>query len=209
MKQNHNSSLTVWLPMFLVTVLLYSCNQEYTIKPKAYPRIYFPEKGYEPLNVTGCPFTFEKPVYTVAVRDTTFFEKRVTAGEYWMNLEFPDFNGTINFTYKPITAATSFEKLTEDAYKLSYKHTRKADYIDEVRIENENGVSGMLYDVGGEAASNVQFYLTDSTKHFLRGALYFNNTPNADSMAPVVAFVKDDLQHLLKTFRWKDAVAKP
>lgn len=209
MKQSNNSLVLFGIPFFTVLFMLTACNREYTIKPKAYPRIYFPEKAYEQLQVDGCPFTFEKPKYTVAVRDTTFFDKRVTAGEYWMNLEFPDFNGTINFTYKPITASTSFEKLTEDAYKLSYKHTRKADYIDEVRIENGYGVSGMLYDVGGEAASNVQFYLTDSSKHFLRGALYFNNTPNADSMAPVITFVKDDLQHLLKTFRWKEANAKP
>lgn len=188
--------------IFLFAILLCACNNEYTPKPKAYPRIYFPEHAYELFNPDDCPFKFEKPVYARVVNDSDYFGKQ-PAEPCWMNIVLPDFNGTINLTYKSIGKGNSFEKLLDDAHNLSYKHTKKADYINEVRIENKHGVGGLLYDVGGDAASNVQFFLTDSQRHFIRGALYFNNTPNADSMAPVVAFVKEDLRHMLGSFEWK------
>lgn len=187
---------------FLFAMLLQSCNNEYTPKPKAYPRIHFPEHTYELFNPESCPFKFEKPVYARVVNDTDYFGKQ-PAQPCWMNILLPDFNGTINLTYKSIGKENSFEKLLDDAHNLSYKHTKKADYINEIRIENKHGVGGLLYDVGGDAASNVQFFLTDSQRHFIRGALYFNNTPNSDSMAPVVTFVKEDLRHILGSFEWK------
>jgi gliding motility-associated lipoprotein GldD len=118
-------------------------------------------------------------------------------------LNFPDFNGTINLTYKEITKENNLNKLIEDAHKMSFKHSKKANYIDEVLISNKNGVGGLLYNVGGDAASNIQFFLTDTNHHYIRGALYFNNEPNTDSMAPVIDFVKKDLDHFLETFKWK------
>ena len=121
----------------------------------------------------------------------------------WLNITFPDFNGTVNLTYKDITPQQSLAQLMEDAHKLSFKHTKKANYIDESVISNLHGVHGLYYDVGGEAASNIQFYLTDSTRHFIRGSLYFYNEPNADSMAPILAFVRKDLDHILGSFQWR------
>jgi gliding motility-associated lipoprotein GldD len=91
----------------------------------------------------------------------------------------------------------------EDAHKMSFKHSKKANFIDEVAITNQYGVSGLIYDVGGDAASNIQFYLTDTSRHYIRGALYFNNEPNTDSMAPVIQFVRKDLDHFFETFQWK------
>ncbi len=196
-KQNY----ILWLQFSLVFFLT-SCNYDYTPKPKAYPRIDFPEHKYEIYRPAECPFEFEKPVYASIVDDSVFFGEKNT-NPCWLTLYLAPFNGTINLTYKEIGAQNSFERLVEDAHKMSYKHTRKAEYINEVKIQNANGVGGLLYDVGGDAASNVQFFLTDSSAHFIRGALYFNNTPNTDSMAPVVNFVKEDLKQLLKTFRWK------
>lgn len=190
------------LVQILLVCFLSSCNHDYTPKPKAYPRIDFPEHKYELYQPEECPFEFEKPTYASTADDSVFFGERNT-NPCWLTLYLAPFNGTINLTYKEIGPQNSFEKLVEDAHKMSYKHTRKAEYINEVKIENANGVGGLLYDVGGDAASNVQFFLTDSDTHFIRGALYFNNTPNTDSMAPVVSFVKDDLKQLLKTFRWK------
>ncbi len=183
-------------------LLLSSCNQEYSPKPKAYPRVVFPERKYELFQPKDCPYQFEKPVYANAVEDTTYFDKNLK-GNCWYNIEFTDFNGTLNLTYKPLNKNQKLEQLVEDAHKLSFKHSKKADYIDEVQILNPNGVRGLLYEVGGDAASNVQFYLTDSAHHFVRGALYFNNTPNADSMRPVIDFVKEDLRFMLKSFQWK------
>ncbi len=185
-----------------IGLVLVSCNQEYSPKPKAYPRVVFPERNYARFEPAGCPYSFDLPVYTRAEEDTVYFDKKLS-NACWYNIQFPDFNGTVNLTYKPLNDTQRFEKLLEDAHKLSFKHSKKADYIDEVLIQNPNGVGGLLYEVGGDAASNIQFFLTDSTKHFVRGALYFNNPPNADSMKPVVDFVKEDLRVMLKTFQWK------
>ena len=103
-----------------------------------------------------------------------------------------------------IDKLNTLDKLIKDSYKLTFKHTVKADYIDETIIRSENkNVSGILYDVGGNAASAVQFYVTDSTTHFLRGSLYFYAPPNADSIAPSVAYFRNDVIHLIETLKWK------
>lgn len=180
-----------------------SCNQDYVPKPKAYPRVEFPNKEYSLYSAPGCPFQFEKPVYSNVERDTLFFGLKVKDSDCWLNVNFKSLNGTINLTYKEIDKNTGLEKLIEDAHKLSFKHSRKANYIDEIKVENDHGVGGILFDVGGDAASNIQFFLTDSNKHFIRGALYFNSEPNSDSMAPIVEFVKVDMKKMLQTFEWK------
>ena len=187
----------------LTCLLLSSCHGDYTAKQKAYPRVIFPEKKYEVYDPKDCPFKFEKPVYAQVVKDSTYFGERLVSGFCWLNVTFPFVNGTINLTYKEISDSNTLERLVEDAHKMSFKHTPKANYIDEIRIANDHGVGGILYDVGGDAASNVQFFLTDSNKHFIRGALYFYSPPNTDSMAPVTDFVKEDMKRMLKTFEWK------
>ncbi|MBL0308976.1 MAG: gliding motility lipoprotein GldD [Bacteroidetes bacterium] len=198
------SSFSFYIAITFFTLLsLSSCQEDYAPKPKAYPRVIFPERKYELFDPVGCPFQFEKPVYAQVTRDSIFFGEKLSNDQCWFNVVFPSFNGTINLTYKEIMDTIPLGKLIEDAHKLAYKHTRKANYIDEIRVENPYNVRGILYDVGGDAASNVQFYLTDSSKHFIRGALYFYNTPNSDSMAPVLDFVKEDMRMMLKTFRWK------
>jgi gliding motility-associated lipoprotein GldD len=189
--------------LLLLCLFLSSCHGDYTPKPKAYPRVVFPERKYEMYDPKDCPFKFEKPVYANVTNDTIFFGQKILSVNCWLNVNFPTLNGTINLTYKEINDTMKLERLIEDAHKLSFMHTTKADYIDEIRIQNDHGVGGILYDVGGNAASNVQFFLTDSTHHFLRGALYFNSEPNSDSMAPVVTFVKEDMKRMLKTFQWK------
>lgn len=191
------------LAVFLL-ILLSACHGEFSPKPKAFPRVIYPEKKYELYVSTECPFEFEKPVYAKVVNDSS----GNTPNPCWLNVEFPDFNGTINLTYKEISAKNNLSKLVEDAHTLSFKHAKKANYIDEILIENKNGVGGILYNVGGDAASNIQFFLTDTTHHFIRGALYFNNEPNTDSMAPVIAFVRADLDRFLETFKWKWACEK-
>lgn len=186
-----------------ISLLLAGCHGDYTPKPKAFPRVIFPQKQYDLYVSKDCPFQFEKPVYATVTADTTFFGEKLVSNLCWLNVNFPDFNGTINLTYKAIGDTMTLERLVEDAHKMTFKHTSKADYINEIPIHNDHGVGGLLYDVGGDAASNVQFFLTDSTRHFIRGALYFNNEPNTDSMAPVMSFVKADLDRMLKTFEWK------
>ena len=96
-----------------------------------------------------------------------------------------------------------FDKLVKDAFKLSGKHNIKANYRDEMVIKKENHVSGIIFDIAGPVASPTQFYLTDSTNHFLRGALYFNNRVEPDSMAPIYEFIKKDIAKLIETFSWQ------
>ncbi len=188
--------------LIIITLLLVGCHGEYSPKSKAYPRVIYPEKKYELYAPADCPYQFEKPIYTRVGSDTVFMGTKLKE-PCWINIEFPDFNGTINLTYKEINAQNTLSKLLEDAHKMSFKHSKKANFIDEVSITNQYGVSGLIYDVGGDAASNIQFYLTDTSRHYIRGALYFNNEPNTDSMAPVIQFVRKDLDHFFETFQWK------
>ena len=187
----------------LLSVILPTCHVDYTPKQKAYPRVIFPERKYELYDPKECPFKFEKPVYAQVLRDTTYFGNKLRSDQCWLNVYFPSLNGVVNLTYKDINDTMRLEHLVEDAHKMAFKHTKKANYIDEIKIDNAHGVGGILYDLGGDAASNVQFFLTDSNRHFIRGALYFYSSPNADSIAPVLDYVKADVKQMLKTFEWK------
>ena len=188
--------------LFLSAILysLSSCHGDYMPKQRAYPRVYFPDRKYELFEPVDCPFRFEKPQYARVVKDSSQLNKEQYC---WLNIVFPDFNGTVNLTYKEISPELPLSKLLEDAHKLSFKHTKKANFIDESMLRNKHGVSGIFYDIGGDAASNIQFFLTDSTHHFIRGSLYFYNEPNTDSMAPVLAYVRQDLDTILNSFEWK------
>lgn len=182
----------------------FSCqNSNYTPKPLAYPRIEFPTKSkYTLLNEENCNYQFEVPDYTELERDSFFFEE-VIQGNCWVNIIYPTLNGTIHLSYKEIGTDITLEKVLEDSHELTYTHSKQADYIDELSIKNKYGVEGLMFEVGGDAATNMQFYLSDFETHYLRGALYFRASPNADSIAPVIDFVRADMMHLFETFQWK------
>ena len=178
---------------------LLSCNNDdsaSTPKPRGYYRIEFPAHSYKKFEPASCPFSFDIPSYAVAMPDTNG-----VAEPCWYYLIFPKFNGEIYLTYKSLHG--DLERYTEYTRTLVYKHTARASSINEKVLDFGNGVSGIFYDIGGDAASPTQFFITDSTKHFLRGSLYFNAPPNADSIAPVVKYIKEDLLHLLETVKWK------
>lgn len=120
-----------------------------------------------------------------------------------MNLEFPDYDGIIHLSYKSIHTQEELSSYIDDSHTMVYKHTVKAESIQETRYDNtENRVHGILYQIGGNAASSVQFFVTDSSHHFLRGAFYIETTPNQDSLAPVIDFFKEDIIHLMETISW-------
>lgn len=123
---------------------------------------------------------------------------------FWININFPTLSAMINITYKPITAKQTIAFLMDKADTLSFFHHEKADYIDETEFKNGSNVSGVIYNIGGNSASKYQFTATDSTKNFLRGALYFNVTPNADSLKPASDFIRQDIDHLLRTLKWRN-----
>lgn len=188
---------------FISCMFVMGCGNSYTPKPRGYFKIIMPQRGYQHFESETCPFTFEYPTYGVINRDTVFLDT-VPDNPCWFNISFPALNGNLYLSYKEMTGKNMLQQLVEDAHQLTFKHTIKADYIDENLLRTPNHVYGIYYEVGGNAASAVQFFVTDSIKHFLRGSLYFYNTPNADSIAPVVDFIKPDIIELISTLKWKD-----
>jgi gliding motility-associated lipoprotein GldD len=194
--------LLVPCSLFLAFLLIISCNSPYTAKPRGYYKIEFPQHQYQQFNEPGFPYSFEYPTYAKILRDTTFFEDK-PENPYWINVDFPRFNARIYMSYKEI-GKNSFDKLKEDAYKMSYKHTYKATSIEDTAFKTPLGVSGIFFTVGGNAATAKQFFASDSVKHFLRGALYFDTAPNEDSLGIVNNFLQEDMKHLINTLQWKN-----
>jgi len=184
-------------------LLLSSCSDSYTPRPRGYFRIDLPQKAYRKYDSPVCPFRFDYPVYATIERDTMFFNEPAE-NPCWLNIDFRELGGKIHLSYKEINERNSFPKLLEDSHKLTFKHTQKAQYIDENAIDNRKGATGVLYEIGGNAASNVQFFLTDSARHYIRGSLYFSSIPNEDSLAPVIKFVKEDMMRMIESFEWKE-----
>jgi gliding motility-associated lipoprotein GldD len=187
--------------LFFSLVVLGSCNSDYTPKPRGYFRIDFPAHAYQQFDRPDFPYSFEYPVYGNIMRDTAFFGDK-PENPYWINVDFPRFHARIYISYKQVDG--NFDKLREDAYKMTYKHTYKASSIEDSLISTPLGVHGVFFNVGGNAATAKQFFVTDTNRHFLRGSLYFDTTPNADSLSIVNAFLQEDMYHLINTMRWKN-----
>jgi len=184
-----------WI-MLWVLLLTPACRQSYTPKPAGYLRIDYPEKSYH-LYDDQDHFAFEIPDYARVEIDSG---PRTQEG--WLNVAVPSLNGKIHLSYKAV--GDNLNALITDCRELVYKHTVKAQEIEETPfIERENRRFGMVYDLEGEVASAVQFFITDSTDHFLRGSLYFNVRPNRDSLNPVIDFLREDIIHLIETTEWK------
>ena len=196
---------------FLATALLsiVACGDgdtAQTPKPRGYPRIDFPTfdaaNRYQKFDANYCQFTFDYPTYANIVRDTLFFDE-TPPSDCWFNMTIPSLNATLHCSYYDISSKNPFDKLRADAFALAGKHVIKADYINDQRILNPQGVSGFAFDIEGPAACPFQFYVSDSTKHFMRAALYINAPAKTDSLAPIVTFLKEDMGRMLKTFTWK------
>jgi len=194
-----NFKLTLsFLIVAIIILFMFSCESNYTPKPRGYFRIDFPEKEYIPFDSTF-PFGFERPVYTNITNDPISPEEK-----YWINLNFLPFNATLHISYKKVNG--NLITYLEDSHKMVSKHIPKADAIfDSLIIDRKNNVFGLIYKIEGSgAASPYQFFLTDSVSNFVRGALYFNTVPNNDSLEPVINFITDDIEHLIESFHWKN-----
>ncbi len=181
-------------------LLVIGCTREVnTPKPKGYFRLKFPAKTYVAY-LSDAPFSFEYPSYAMMVKDT-----EANAQPFWNNLDFPQFNGRLHLTYHKVLSEQNYNRMTEAARTLAMKHDVKASAIDQRLINYpEKKVYGMYYEIQGNTASSVQFFLTDSTKHYFRGALYFNEAPKYDSIQPIIKFIKKDIDRMIKTFKWKN-----
>jgi gliding motility-associated lipoprotein GldD len=180
-----------------ILMLLVSCKKDNpTPKPRGYFRIDLPEKEYTTFS-DDCPYKFEYPKYSKIYRDP-YGDGRPC----WLNINFPDFNGNIHISYKKVN--NNLAEYIEDSRELAYKHSVKAEAIAEKKYVNRgDNVYGILYDLKGNVASPLQFFMTDSTDHFLRGSLYFRTVPNKDSLAPVLDFVRKDVKHMINTLEWE------
>ncbi len=173
--------------MALASVLV-ACNSPYTYKKKGYFNIPFPEKKYQVFDQAGYPYSFEYPVYATIVKDTAFFEDK-PENPWWINIDFPQFHGRIYISYKEIGQKNKMDALANDAYKMAYKqHTEVSTGISDSLMRTPNNVEGIYYSLHGNTATANQFFLTDSTQHFLRGSLYFDTSPNEDSLGIVNDF---------------------
>ncbi len=186
---------------FLILVFFCACSDEEEFlspKPRGYFRIAFPKKNYL-LYDSLCPYRFEVPVYSEVVANT-----QKNAEPCWQNIEFKQFKATLYLSYKPVN--NNLAKYVDDAHEFANRHQIKANGLEQIAILRDSAkVYGLLFDISGNTASSLQFYLTDSTKHFLRGSLYFNCTPNSDSLKKVINFLKSDIFHLINTTAWKNS----
>ena len=190
------------LPFALCFLFIACGDDSFTPKPRGYPRVFFPEKAYRQFDTNFCAFSFQYPTYAIFEQKSLFFDDKPPSA-CWFNINVPSLNAEIHFSYYDIHGKAEFEKLRKDAFELAGKHVVKADYIDDRPYHNKKGVTGFVFDIQGPAACPFQFFMTDSTKHFLRGALYFNSKMQPDSLAPVIQFLKQDIGQMMETFEWK------
>jgi gliding motility-associated lipoprotein GldD len=189
----------------IITLLLVACGSEdYTPKPRVYPRMVLPEKGYKNAEGIDCDFMFQQPIASEIQQEKEFFGENIESS-CWFDIYYPQLNGAVHFTYYPITKDKPLYKLVEDAYKMEEQHIQKASYMDHAAIvRRDANVFGEITNIGGDVGTPFQFYLTDSTTHFLRAGLTFNASANSDSLAPAVQHVKDDMITLIESFQWKE-----
>ena len=171
-------------------------------KERGYFRIDLPKHAYTEYSEKNYPYSFKVPTYAKVAQDT-----ERGAEPYWINVEFPQQKATIHISYRKLQG--NLDQVVEDVHYLAYKHEVMADAINtkEFHYDDKN-VHGLLFDIKGDAASVLQFCITDSTKNFVRGALYFNVPPNKDSLAPVIDFIREDVIEMVSSFNWKDGDKK-
>jgi len=180
----------------ILCLSLCGCGQRYVPKPYGYFRVDLPEATYQTFGEAGYPYTFD---YSALAE---IREKEEAGESYWIDVYYPRFDARIHCSYKPVER--NLREMSADARDFVFKHAGKATAIPEEGFENPDArVFGVYYELRGNTASPYQFYLTDSTSRFFRGAVYFNCPPNQDSLAPVITYLGDDVRHMIETFEWR------
>ncbi len=174
-----------------------SCNRDYSPKPRSYFRIDFPEKEYKQFISEDCPYGFLYPDYATIHPDTAYDTEPC-----WKHIYYEPFDAYLHLSYKPVQSFENFHELREDARTFVYEHTVKASDIKQHQMTTGGNTLGVLFMIDGAAASTLQFYATDSVRHYLRGALYFNAPTNRDSLDPVIDYLEEDIRVLMETIEW-------
>ncbi|MDY8135052.1 gliding motility lipoprotein GldD [Aquimarina sp. 2201CG5-10] len=182
------------LLFLLSTTLMISCGGETLPKPKGMLRLAYPVPEYASVAL-DCPYSFDK-------NEIAQLKKAIRNRKCWYNLEYPKLKATIYLSYFEVN--NNLDSLLRDAQNLTQEHVVKADGItQEPYVNLEKKVYGMFYEVTGDAASQSQFYVTDSSHHFLSGSLYFKVKPNYDSILPAAHYLREDVKRLMETIEWK------
>ena len=190
--------LTIWVLPIITLLLVVGCGQDYAPKPGGYNRLDLPAREYVSLP-DSLPYTFEISTAAKIYEDSSYIAER-----YWIDLFYPDIVANVQITYKNLENDQQFlEELVNDSYKLTSKHQIKAYAIEESIIRTPNGKTIVVAELEGEVPSQFQFFTTDSTDNFLRGALYFRTSTKNDSLAPAIEYMKIDIMHMLNTLEWK------
>lgn len=194
---NKLSKISFLLILAFLIVMASCDDKHYQPKPRGYFRIDLPEKHYVSLDTMQF-YSFEYPDCCMITPDYLSPEQK-----HWVNIEYPQHKGTIHISYKEVD--NNVNEYLEDSYSMMTKHISRAIGIrDSVIVNYDRNVYGLMYFLEGEGvASSLQFYLTDSVNHFMRGSLYFNVKTNNDSLAPVIDYITDDIRHLINTIEWK------
>ncbi len=188
--------------LFLVTVLVVvttACQEAtYVPKPKGYNRIELPDHQYRAID-DFYPYQFEYSQQATVVPDTSWMSE-----PYWIHLVYEDLGADVQLTYKDLNYnQQKLRELLQDSYKLTSKHQIKAYSIDERILKTPKGHTAVVTELSGEVPSQFQFFSTDSSRHFLRGALYFPSATKNDSLQPIIEYIKVDIIHMLNTLEWK------
>ena len=188
----------------ILVVFLASCGgrPDYVPKPRAFPKVIYPERNFVSLGSDDCPFSFEHPDYLSFEQKTSFFGD-TPDHPCWFNLVSSDLSATIHFSYVPVTIEKPFYSLVSDAFTMANKINQRSNYMDEIKVGNEQGVSGLIMEFHGPAASPMHFFLSDTTTHFLKASLYYNSQVRPDSLAPITEFIKTDIAQIINTFAWQ------
>lgn len=193
---------SIWMALIAIVLCATACQETvFTPKPRGYPKVEYPQRNYKAFDADYCNFTFQYPDYARIVQDTSYFEQQ-PVHPCWFDLYMESFDCRLHCSYYPVGEGKTFEELKNDAFEMVEWHNKKAIYIDERKIRKPGNVSGFTFEIEGPVASPFQFYLTDSTEHFVRGSLYFNTKARPDSLAPVYDFVKEDIYKMIDSFEW-------
>lgn len=175
-----------------------SCESNYQPKPKGYNRLVLPTSEYR-ITPDSLPYRFEYSKHAQLMRDTSWIRER-----HWVEIYYPELKANIHITYKQVQYREDvLRELMDDAYRLTAKHQIKAYGIDEVNVRTPSGKTAVIAEISGEVPSQFQFTMTDSSRNFLRGAVYFNTRVANDSLAPAIEFMKREAMHLINTVEWK------
>lgn len=180
------------LSFLFILLVAISCKDDVVVKPSAMMRLEYPSPEYSEINL-DCPYSFQK-------NEVAILKNR---DHCWVNLNYPKMKATIYLTYQSVHN-NNLDSLLYDAQKLTYDHTIKADAIfEQPRVDSINKVYGMFYMINGNAATQSQFYVTDSVHHFITGSVYFEAKPNYDSLYPAVVYLRNDVRHIMETIHWQ------